>query len=71
MIHPEWRLILDHTPLIVNIIIFEKYIQTKKQTIIKNIKEERNFITELINSIKRLSIEHISSKENLEQIVQE
>jgi len=66
MIHPEWRLLLDHTPLTVNIAIIEGYIQTKKCTIIKNSKEERNFITKLIEIIKHLNMEQISSKEILE-----
>jgi len=61
----------DHAPLIVNISIFEEYIQTRKQTIIKNSKEERNFIAETIKSIKRINMDHIKSKENLEQIVQD
>ena len=68
-IYPEWRLLSDHTLLIVNITIFEEYIQTKKQTIIKNSKEERNFIAELTKSIKILNTEHIASKEDLEQVV--
>ena len=71
MIHLEWRLSLDHTPLTINIIIFKKYIQTKKYTIVKNSKEENNFLAELIKSIKVLNTEYISSKENLEKIVQE
>ena len=70
IIHPEWRLSSDHTPLTVNIAIIEEYIQTKKCTIIKNSKEERNFITELIKIIKFLDMEQISSKKILKQIVQ-
>ena len=29
-IHPDWRLTSDHTPITVNILIFNKYIPTKK-----------------------------------------
>jgi len=47
-------------------VIIEKHIQTKKHIIIKNSKEEKNFLAELIESIKGLNIEHISSKKNLE-----
>jgi len=65
------KLLLDHTPLTVDIVIIEEYIQTKKHTIIKNSKKEKNFLAELIESVKGLNIEYISSKENLEQIVQE
>jgi len=68
---PEWRLLLDHTLLTINIVIIEKHIQTKKHIIIKNSKEEKNFLAELIESIKGLNIEHISSKKNLEWIIQE
>ena len=60
---------MNHALLIVNIMIFEEYIQTKKQTIIKNSEEERNFIAELTEFVKRLNIKHITSKKNLEQVI--
>jgi len=69
MIYLEWRLLLDHAPLTVDIAIIEKYTQTKKYTIIKNSKKERNFITKLIEIIKYLNIEQILSKKILERIV--
>ena len=59
----------DHTLLMVNILIFEKHIQTRKQTIIKNSKEEIRFITKIIKSVKKLNLDHIKSKEDLEQLV--
>ena len=67
-IYLDWCLISNHTPLIMNIAIFEKNIQTKKHSIIKNSKEEDNFIIELIEAIKRLNTEDIQSKEVLELI---
>ena len=66
MIHPEWRLSSDHMPLMVNIAIIKEYIQIKKCIIVKNSKEEKNFINKLIEIIKCLYIEHISNKEILE-----
>jgi len=51
--------------------IFEKYIQTKKQTIIKNSEEKRNFIAKLTESVKRLNTKYITSKKDLKQVVQE
>jgi len=71
MIHPEKRLLSDCTLLTVNIVIIVEHIQTKKHIIVKNSKKEKNFIAELIEAIKRPNIEHISSKETLEQTVQE
>jgi len=65
-IYPEWRLLSDHVLLTVDITITEEYIQTKKCMIVKNSKEENNFLTELIETIKRLNTGHISSKKILE-----
>ena len=71
IIYPEQRLLSDCVPLTVNIAIIKEHIQTKKCTIIKNSKEKRNFITELIEIIKPLNMEQILSKEILEQTVQQ
>ena len=71
MIYPEQRLLSDYALLTIDIAIIEEHIQTKKYTIIKNSKEERNFIAELIEAIKGLNTEYISSKEILKQTVQE
>jgi len=65
-IYSEWRLLSDHVLLTVDITITEEYIQTKKCMIVKNRKEENNFLTELIETIKRLNTGHILSKKILE-----
>ena len=59
-------MLLDYTLLIVNILIFKEHIQTRKQTIIKNSKEEMRLIAEIIKSVKRLNTDPIRSKEDLE-----
>jgi len=57
----------DHALLTVDIAIIEKHIQTKKCTTVKSSEEEKkNFLAKLIEFIKELNTEHISSKENLE-----
>ena len=61
---------MDHVSLIVNISIFEEHIQTRKCTLVKNSKEEDNFINNLIEAIKGMNMENIQSKEVLDQIVQ-
>lgn len=66
MIHPDWRLLLDYVLLTVNIMIIKEYVQTRKHTIVKNSREENKFLAELIESIKGLNMEHISSKKILE-----
>ena len=69
-IYSDWRLTSDHALLIVNILIFEKYIQIRKRILVKNSEEEEFFIKELIEAIEGLNIENIQSKEVLEQIIQ-
>ena len=65
-IHPNWRLILDHTSLIVNISIFKEYIQTRKYMLVKNSKKENNFINNLMEAIKKMNMKNIQSKEILD-----
>ena len=69
-IHLDWCLTFDHALLTVNIAIFEENIQIKKHIIVKNSKEEDNFIIKLIEAIKRLNTEGIQSKGVLKDIVQ-
>jgi len=66
IIHPEWRLLLDHALLIVKIWIFEENIQTGKRTTVKDSEEEFKFITDISDLIKRLNTNHISNKKDLE-----
>jgi len=67
--HPDWRLTFDHAPPTVNISIFEEYIQTRKQMIVKNSKEEKFFLNELIEAIRKINTENIQSKEVLKLAV--
>ena len=70
MIYLEQKLLSDHISLTINITIIEKHIQTRKYILVKNSKEEENFIVELIKVIIKINTKNISSKETLEQIVQ-
>ena len=62
---------MDHTSLSILIIIEEEYIQEKKQTIVKNSEEEKNFINELRNKLSSIDISYIFNNDVLEQITQE
>ena len=69
LIYPNWRLTSDHTSLTVDISIFKEYIQTRKQTLVKNSKEEKYFLDKLIEAIKEINIENLQSKEVLESTI--
>ena len=67
---PNWKLISGHTPIIINILILNEFIQTKKCSLAKNSEEEGYFIKELTNYIKNINISFIHCIESLENIVQ-
>jgi len=69
-IHFDWRLTSDHTPITVNISIFDEHIPTKKQSFIKNSEEEIHFIEELANIIKWMDMSSIQSIEALKNVIQ-
>lgn len=58
-------MILDYTSLTINISIFKKHIQTRKQSLVKNSEEENQFMEELTSSIKDFKMDNIQSKETL------
>ena len=62
---------MDHISLSILIIIEEEHIQEKKQTIVKNSEEEKNFINELRNKLSSIDISYIFNSDVLEQITQE
>lgn len=71
IILPELQYLSDYVFLVVNISIEKEFFQDKCYTIVKNSKEEKDFIAEFINSIENINMTNISNKDNLEYIVQE
>ena len=69
-IYLEWRLVSDHAPLTICIPIFEKHIQTKKCSLVKDSNEEKKFINKLINHIHEIDISNISDIVLLKSSVQ-
>jgi len=55
LIHLNWRLTSNHAFLTVNIHIFKEYVQTRKQTLVKNSEEEEHFLKDLIEVIKEIN----------------
>jgi len=69
-IYPNWKLISNHAPLTVNISIFKKHIQTRRQMLAINNEEEEYFLNKLINTINKINVENIQSKEVLKSVIQ-
>jgi len=59
----------DHASLTVDIIINKEFIQDKQCTIIKNSKEDNDFIKKLKNAIGNVDISNISNIDSLENTI--
>jgi len=66
---PEWRLSSDHTSLIIDIPIFEEFIQTSKLAIFPNSEQETEFIKNVISNFSKLDTFNIVDIDKLDQIV--
>jgi len=69
IIHPEWHLSSDHTPLSVTILISEEFVNMCKKSIRKDRDEEEIFVKDIISVIKKLDISNISEISILEEAV--
>jgi len=69
-LHPELRRPSDHVPLIIEVSINETNIDNSFWSISKDSKEEKNFIKAITDNTPTLDTSNITSKENLEAIVQ-
>jgi len=65
---PDPQSLSDYTSLSVYIILKEKFIQDRKQTIVKNSKKEKEFVNKLRNRISCIDIINILNCERLEYI---
>jgi len=60
---------LNHVPLIINIPIINKFINTSKLLIVSNSEQEMAFVKDLITIFKNVEMSNITNKDNLEDIV--
>jgi len=60
---------LNYAPLTITIPIVEEYIQTKKQLIIKDSKEEKSFISDLIKAFKSINMNNLSDIKLLKNVI--
>ena len=66
---PESHLSLDHTPLMIDIPIFEEIIHMSKLTIIPKSDQETGFINDIISNFKKLETSNIKDIDKLERVV--
>ena len=69
IIHPDWWLTSNHTPLTISIPIVEEHITTCKRILIKNSMEEVEFVNEVIASFSKVDTSSISNISDLDEIV--
>jgi len=69
LIHLEWCLSSDHTPLTILIPIIKENINITKFFIAKNSEKETAFIDDIITFIKNLDISNLSDDKSLEDII--
>ena len=70
IIHPNWRLSSDHTPITVDISICEERISHMRWSLVKGSDEEKQFIESVIQVIKNLNTSYIHNTDALEEVVQ-
>jgi len=69
VIHLSWRLTSDHALLTITITIKEEYVMNTKLSLLKNSKQEEEFIKEVICVFKLLDTTNLIDCKSLEQIV--
>ena len=69
LIYPDRCLSSDHAPLIINIPIDDKFINTSKLSIAPNSKQETAFVKDLITIFENIETNNIANKDNLEDII--
>ena len=66
---PDSHMSSDHAPLIINIPIIDKFINTFKLLIAPNSEQETAFVKDLITIFKNIEMSNITNKNNLENII--
>jgi len=67
-IHPDWRLFLDHAPLMVSIATDEENIDSFRFFIVRDSEEEVSFIKEVMHAIKSIDITDLSDSIKLKEV---
>jgi len=68
-IYPEWRLALDHTSLIITILIKEQHILNRKHSIVKGSVEEKEFIKDMIKNITIINTSYLTDIKSLKRAI--
>jgi len=71
MLHPDIHKPSDHVPLTIKVGITETNIDLSLRLISKNSEKEENFIASLINGFSNINSLTITTKEELERVVQQ